>query len=78
MLEAARMPLTQLQYEKEELLPGRSGPHPQCATGLLEDVDGLQVAAAAQAQHCVHRQLRKVVLVMRQDLAAQRGPRDVQ
>ena len=31
-----------------------------------------------QAHDRVHRQLRKVVLVVRQDLAAQRGARDVQ
>jgi len=54
------------------------GPRPQRAARLLQDVNGLQVAAAAQAQHRVHGQRGKVVLVVRQDLAAQRRARDVQ
>ncbi len=78
ILKAARTPVPQPQYQNKCWRLAGQGPHPQRAAGLLEDVDGLQVAAAAQAQHRVHRQLRKVVLVVRQDLAAQRGARDVQ
>ena len=52
--------------------------HPQSAAGLLKDVDGLQIAAPVQALDRVHGQFRKMVLVVRQDLAAQRGSRDVQ
>ena len=52
--------------------------HLEGAAGLLDDLDGFQIGGPAQAQHCIHRQLSKVVLVMRQDLAAQRRARYVQ
>ena len=57
---------------------GCCDPHPQRAAGLLDDVDGLQVGAAPQPRDRVHRQRSEVVLVVRQDLAAQRRARDVQ
>jgi len=42
--------------------------YPESPTGLLDDVDGLQISAAFKAEHGIHCQLSKVVLVMRQDL----------
>ena len=33
----------------------------EIAAGLLQDVDGLQVGAALEPQHRVHRQLRKLI-----------------
>lgn len=42
--------------------------YPEGAARLFDDVNGLQVGAALEAQHGVHRQLSKVVLVVRQDL----------
>ena len=53
------------------------GTYPQGSAGLLDDVDGLQIRAALEAHDSVYRQLSKVILVMSEDLAAQRGPRDV-
>lgn len=38
--------------------------HLECAAGLLDDVDRLQVLTALQSQHSIHRQLSKVVLVL--------------
>lgn len=57
--------------------PG-SQPHPQRAPRLLDDLDGLQVSGALEPQHRVHRQLREVVLVPRQDLQQrwQRKPQE--
>ena len=52
--------------------------HLEGAAGLLDNLDGLQVGGASQPQHGVHGQLGKVVLVVRQDLAAQRRARYIQ
>ncbi len=52
--------------------------HLQGASRLLDDVDGVQVSAALEAQYSVHCQLSKVVLVISKDLAAQGGPRNIE
>lgn len=39
------------------------GPHLDGAPRLLDDLDGIQVGGALEAQHSVHRQLSKVVLL---------------
>ena len=50
------------------------GTHLDGAPRLLDDLNGVQVGAALQAQHSIHRQLSKVVLLcMRDTEAARRG-----
>ena len=69
--------MTIKQPPPSPLPPNTNQAHPQRAADALDDLDGVQVAGAAEAHDGVHRQLRKVVLVGGQDLAAQRGLGDV-
>ena len=47
------------------------------AAGNPGDLDGVEVAALLQPEHGVDRHLGEVVLVLRQNLGAERGARDV-
>ena len=49
----------------------------QLSSDLLDDLDVLQVRRPLQPQYCVHGEVRKVVLVLRKDLARQRRPGNV-
>lgn len=49
----------------------------QLAANLFDNLDMLQIRAPLQPQYRVHCQIRKIVLVMAQHLAAQRRPRNI-
>ena len=57
---------------------GDTRAHPECAAGFLYDVDGFKVGTALEAQHSIHRQLSKVIFIMRQDFRAECCPCNIQ
>lgn len=48
------------------------------ASGLLDDVDGVEIAAALEAEDGVDGDLSEVLLVLGEDLRRERRPRNVE
>ena len=74
VLDASRLVDAGLLVEQEALVQIRVG---QVAAELLDDLNGVQVAAALETEDGLDRQTRVHVLVLGEDLRAERGARYV-